>query len=300
MLKFRHVVILSGMLLCAAASADQVSIGIGLPNLSIGINLRAYPDLVVVPGYPVYYAPQEDENLFFYDGMYWVYQDDEWYASTWYNGPWSLVDRDVVPLFVLRIPVRYYRHPPTFFLGWRSDAPPRWGDRWGHDWEQHRKGWDRWNRGAIPVPAPLPTYQRQYSGDRYPQQVEQQHEFQRQHYRYQPSDPVVRKHVQNQSMQHAPAWQERQSAPEDRGYRPQNIQRTAPQDQDRAASPAAPTLSRPDFQDRGQPQQAEPGKRERQTPVSRDRDERRQGRDAPPDSARGQDQERGRGHGRND
>ncbi|MBS1135041.1 MAG: hypothetical protein H6R02_2182, partial [Burkholderiaceae bacterium] len=50
----------------------QVSIGIGLPGVSIGINLPVYPQLVPVPGYPVYYAPQVNSNYFFYDGMYWV------------------------------------------------------------------------------------------------------------------------------------------------------------------------------------------------------------------------------------
>src|SRR5678816_2911972 len=60
-------------------------------SVSIGINLGAYPQLVRVPGYPVYYAPQVNSNYFFYDGMYWVYAYDNWYASTWYNGPWELV-----------------------------------------------------------------------------------------------------------------------------------------------------------------------------------------------------------------
>ena len=32
--------------------------GIGLPGVSIGINLPLYPELVPVPGYPVYYAPR--------------------------------------------------------------------------------------------------------------------------------------------------------------------------------------------------------------------------------------------------
>ncbi len=85
------LVVLFGMW-CLASPADaQVSIGIGLPGVSIGINLPSYPELVVVPGYPVYYAPRGDVNLFFYDGMYWVYQRDNWYASFWYNGPWWLV-----------------------------------------------------------------------------------------------------------------------------------------------------------------------------------------------------------------
>jgi hypothetical protein len=89
-----------------------VSVGIGLPSVSIGINLPSFPSLVVVPGYPVYYAPRVDANLFFYDGVYWVYQENNWYASTWYNGPWGLVAPEIVPAFVLRVPVRYYCTAP--------------------------------------------------------------------------------------------------------------------------------------------------------------------------------------------
>ncbi len=200
MLKIRHVaaVVLGMLLYSGAPYAAQVSVGIGFPGVSIGINLPAYPRLVRVPGYPVYYAPQLDANFFFYDGMYWVFQNDDWYASSWYNGPWELVNRDDVPPFVLRVPVRYYRHAPAYFRGWRADAPPRWGDHWGHDWEQHRRGWDHWNRRAAPRPAPLPAFQRKYSGDRYPRQVEQQHQLLERHYRYQPRDPVVRQHYKSQ------------------------------------------------------------------------------------------------------
>jgi len=197
MFKTRNVILVLGVLMSPLASAaTQVSIGVGLPQVSIGINLPAYPRLVRVPNYPVYYAPQLEANFFFYDGMYWVYQDDDWYASSWYNGPWVLVSRVDVPVFILRVPVRYYRQPPVYFQGWRHDAPPRWGDHWGRDWEQRRDNWDRWDRRAAPAPAPLPAYQRQYSGARYPQQVEQQYELQQQKYRYQPRDPVVRQHYQ--------------------------------------------------------------------------------------------------------
>jgi len=175
----------------SAVAQVSVGIGIGLPGLSIGINLPVFPDLVRVPGYPVYYAPQVDANYFFYDGMYWVYVGDNWYASSWYNGPWSLTSPDSVPLFILRIPVRYYRLPPPYFRSWHSDAPPRWGEYWGRDWDQRRSGWDRWDRRAVPAPAPLPTYQRRYYGDRYPH-AEQQPSLQGQHYRYRSRDPAVR------------------------------------------------------------------------------------------------------------
>jgi hypothetical protein len=229
----RYGLIVLWMLFWSVTSAiAQVSIGIGLPGVSIGINLPLYPELVPVPGYPVYYAPRLNSNFFFYDGMYWVYQRDNWYASSWYNGPWWLVRPEVVPFFVLRIPVRYYRQPPAYFRGWRADAPPHWGEHWGRDWEQHRSGWDRWNRKSAPAPAPLPVYQRQYSGDRYPR-VEQQRELHSQNYRYEPRSAVVRQHYQEQAVQRAPAHSQRgqQGALQEKSPRQQPQQGTAQREQ---------------------------------------------------------------------
>ena len=137
-------------------------------NVSIGINLPTYPRLVRVPGYPVYYAPSVATNYFFYDGLYWVFDGENWYSSPWYNGPWRLVDPFAVPLYVLRVPVRYYRHAPVYFRSWRADAAPRWDERWGRTWVERRGDWNTWKRSEAPAPAPLPTYQRQYSGSRYP------------------------------------------------------------------------------------------------------------------------------------
>lgn len=181
------------------ASSAQLSIGIGLPSLSIGINVPLYPQLVQVPNYPVYYAPRMASNYFFYDGLYWVYQDDGWYASTWYDGPWQQVAHAAVPLFVLRIPVRYYRSPPDYFRGWRSDAPPRWGEHWGPAWQRERRGWDQWDRRATYAPAPLPYYQRAYSADRYPQPAQQQ-QLRSQYYRHQPRDSMAQQQFRQQPM----------------------------------------------------------------------------------------------------
>jgi len=204
-MNMRHIRILAWMLIGFAISAPaQVSIDLALPGVSIGVDVPAFPELERVPGYPVYYAPGLSSNYFFYDGMYWVYQRDNWYASTWYNGPWGLVSPESVPLFVLRVPVRYYRDAPIYFRGWRDDAPPRWGDHWGDAWQQQRRGWDRWDHSRAPGPAPLPTYQRQYSAERYPRQTGQQQELQRQNYRYQPHDPVVRQHFQASAPAQAP------------------------------------------------------------------------------------------------
>jgi len=187
---------LSMVLAPIPAALAQVSIGIGAPGVSIGINLNAYPSLVRVPGYPVYYDPRGDSNYFFYDGQYWVYREDNWYASSWYNGPWVSVQPAYVPLYVLRVPVRYYRQPPTYFRGWRADAPPRWGDHWGRDWERSRAGWNQWNRNNTPRPAPLPVYQRQYSGDRYPGSYDRQREIRTRNYSYQPRESITQQHFQ--------------------------------------------------------------------------------------------------------
>jgi hypothetical protein len=227
------------LLYSITSAATQVSVGIELPGLSIGFNQPAYPQLVPVPGYPVYYAPQVNSNYFFYDGMYWLYQRDNWYASSWYNGPWQLVAPEVVPLYVLRVPVRYYRRPPAYFHGWRSDAPPHWGEYWGNAWEQHRSGWDNWDRSSAPSPAPLPVYQRQYSGNRYPR-VEQQQVLQSQHYRYQPHDAVVPMQAPVRQTQSVPAQ--------------------APRVQSVPAVPAPPPHARQAVpQERGSPQQDQRG-----------------------------------------
>jgi hypothetical protein len=147
----------------------------------------------------VYYDPAASSNYFFYDGLYWIYANDNWYASSWYNGPWELTDPDAVPLFVLRVPIRFYHRPPEYFHGWRADGPPHWGEHWGNDWKEHHNGWNQWDHNAAPHAAPLPIYQRQYSGERYPHAEEQQGAIRSQNYHYQPREPVTQQHFQQQA-----------------------------------------------------------------------------------------------------
>jgi len=273
-----HYVMIALLVVLGSVSpvAAQVSVGIGLPGVSIGINLPVFPELVVVPDYPVYYAPRADVNLFFYDGLYWAYQRDNWYASSWYNGPWGLVGPEGVPAFILRIPVRYYRHPPAAWAGWRSDAPPRWGERWGHEWEQRRAGWDHWDRRTARAPAPLPVYQRQYSGDRYPR-AEQQQALQREKYRYQPQDPVARQQYQRQGAQPQPGEHKQEAV---------QRQKQPPQAQPAVARHEQPVPKSQGHGDRSQ------GKGEPAPQGPEQSQEHGQGQE------RGQGPERGQGHGK--
>lgn len=203
MLKIRNVFILMGVLMTSVSCINTpVSAGAGLTYARVGVNLSFYPELVVVPGYPVYYAPQLEVNFFFYDGMYWIFQNDHWYLSSWYNGPWWYVHPEALPLVILQLPVRYYRQPPMYFRGWQPDAPPHWGEHWGRDWDRLRNGWDKADRRIDLKPAPLPIYQKQYSGQQYPQLEQQQHEIQQKSYRYEPRDPEVRQHYEVQQRRH--------------------------------------------------------------------------------------------------
>jgi len=238
--------VLLALAVTVAPASSQIRIGIGMPRLDVGIgyDVPAYPDLRLVPGYPVYYAPGLDANYFFYDGMFWIFQGENWYSSAWYNGPWQGVDPDAVPDYLLRVPVGYYVRPPRFFGLWQRDAPPRWGEHWGAAWTQQRGNWDRWDRRFVPAAAAPPVYQRQYTGARYPR-ADEQVVLRRQQDHYQPQDPAVRRVLEAQ--QRAP---DRRRAPSS-GAAPQQWPA-------REAGHTAPPQQRPQETAHVPPQQQRP------------------------------------------
>lgn len=240
----RRLFIALSLLMPLSTIAAEVGFEIAAPGVNIGINLPIYPELVLVPGSPVYYAPRAQANYFFYDGLYWVYRNDHWYSSEWYNGPWQAVDPQYVPLFVLRIPVRYYRQPPTYFRRWHAEAPPHWGEHWGRDWETEHHGWDRRDGRPVPRPAPLPTYQRKYTGSHYPDARERQQVIRSEHYRYQPRETISQEHFKQPADRSAPRPEaKRPAAPETRPPQaaPRNEPATPPHVQ-----PGRPPVAHPE------------------------------------------------------
>ena len=160
-------------------------------SVALGVHLSRYPDLVVIPGYPVLYDPRLNANYFFYEGTFWVFEEDDWYRSDWYNGPWLRVERDDVPVFLLRIPVRYYNRAPLYFHPWALEMAPRWSLRWGKGWERRHRGWDRWDQRRAPPPAPPPVYQQQFPRERYPSSPEVRERLRERNYRYRPREPLT-------------------------------------------------------------------------------------------------------------
>ena len=122
-------------------------------RVDIGINLPGPPSLVVVPGTPVYYAPQAPANVFLYGHQYWAFTNGGWYAGPNWNGPWVVVQPAYVPVPVLRVPVAYYRVPPGHWKSWQRGAPPRWEAQYGRGWQEtaSERDWrekeERWDRG---------------------------------------------------------------------------------------------------------------------------------------------------------
>src|SRR6266851_1107079 len=279
-------------------------------SINIGINLPALPELVVVPGYPVYYAPNVSADYFFYDGLYWVFnvEDGQWYSSSWYSGPWVFVEPVYVPQPILVIPFRYYRVRPVYWRGWAYDAPPRWGQHWGRDWESRRTGWDRWDRNRAPAAAPLPTYQRDYPRDRYPASA-QQVIIHNEHYKYQARDAHVQQEraaiFRQQSAGGAKATVKAERVEQPGAATParerQQRQETAPpparsQRQETTQPPAAPRQEgpavereRPERGRRSEPPRAEPqpnAPREQAAPQQAPRRERPQETMQPPAAPR--------------
>ena len=166
----------------------------------IDVDVQEYPEMVAVPDSPVYYAPGLQSNYFFYDGLYWDYYDDRWYSSPWYNGPWSFVDPVFVPTYVLWVPIRYYHRPPHAWRGWNVNRSPRWGERWGRDWQLRHNEVFRGAQRPQYARAPLPEYQRGYNRANYPRAPQQQSALHSQNYAYRPQENVVREHYDRRGM----------------------------------------------------------------------------------------------------
>ena len=74
--------------LVALALVGSVGAGRATAGLNIDFNLITQPQLVVVPGTPVAYAPTVPANYFFYNGQYYLFADGGWFVARGYNGPW--------------------------------------------------------------------------------------------------------------------------------------------------------------------------------------------------------------------
>src|SRR4051812_35198732 len=78
-------------------------------GVQIQVALPAAPPLVVVqPGVQV--VEDQDEEVFFTNGWYWVRRDDAWYRARGPRATFVYVASRRVPVVLARMPPGHYRH----------------------------------------------------------------------------------------------------------------------------------------------------------------------------------------------
>jgi hypothetical protein len=110
-----------------AGAQVQVNVNIGPPPIVV----EEPPAMVLVPRTQVYFVPEPDVDIFFYNGHWWSPRGDRWYRARGYNGPWTIVERRYVPGPVYRVP-RNYR------VVYEKERHIPYG-QWKNRYKDHRK-----------------------------------------------------------------------------------------------------------------------------------------------------------------
>jgi hypothetical protein len=111
-----------------ARAGVQVNINVGPPPVVVA----EPPEVVLIPGSQVYFVPEPDIDIFFYNGFWWSPRGDRWYRARAYNGPWVIEERRLVPAPVIRVP-RNYR-----VIYERAHHIPY--GQWKKEWEHRGRG----------------------------------------------------------------------------------------------------------------------------------------------------------------
>ena len=118
-----------------AMAAVDIHMSIPLPPL---IAFPAPPAVIVIPETYVYFVPDIQDEIFFYDGWWWRPWQGRWYRSRHYGSGWG-----------------YYKNVPSFYVrlhsGWRDAYRDR---RWkGNPWNfqpipqnQLQQNWGNWKK----------------------------------------------------------------------------------------------------------------------------------------------------------
>ena len=113
------------------AHAAEVSVNINLP--APVISLPAPPHMVWLPGPRVYIAFESPHQIFFHNDNYYLYDNDVWYVSQGYGGPWAHTH-------VKHLPPGLHKYRREQWHEYQRQAQPRYHK---DDDRQHRNfvGW---------------------------------------------------------------------------------------------------------------------------------------------------------------
>ena len=135
-----------------AAVSVGVSLHVGDPYRGLSLHFRSNPDMALIPASQVYYTRNCDHDLYRYGRSWYYVEDDCWYRSSSYNGPFVRIDVRSVPRQIWNVPTGYRRawggppaHAPAY--GYRRNQGQTGYDRgWNQDGNQDQGGWQRNDR----------------------------------------------------------------------------------------------------------------------------------------------------------
>jgi hypothetical protein len=134
-----------------AAVSVGVSFHVGDPYRGLSLHFSSAPQLALIPASQVYYVRNYDHDLYRYGRSWYYVEDNCWYQSSSYNGPFVQIAVSSVPRQVYTVPTRYRRawggppsHAPAY--GYRRNHQAGYqggGNRGGY---QDQGGWNRGSR----------------------------------------------------------------------------------------------------------------------------------------------------------
>ncbi len=98
-------------LVSSSGAGVSVEVQIGAPP---PVRFYSPPEVVVIPGTYVYYAPDASIDLFFYEGFWWRPWHGYWYRSRYYGGPWAFMPVRRVPGPIVALPPGWHGRPSRF------------------------------------------------------------------------------------------------------------------------------------------------------------------------------------------
>ena len=140
------------LLLIFSAAGSAVAINIGDIEIELGIGAPPQvefarpPELVPIPGRYVYFVPDINFDLFFYQRHWFRPYKKHWFRSDNYAGPWEHVREAPAPL--IDIPQDYRTIPPGYYRIPYGELRNNW-ERW-----EREKYWDRRREDRIGIGAP--------------------------------------------------------------------------------------------------------------------------------------------------
>ena len=99
------IVVLSG---CAVYVRDNPGLGMG--HRRGGVVAVSGPRLVLVTGTSIKYCPDEDEDIFFYSGRWYLFRGGVWFYGARHTGPWKGLGQSGLPQVFVNIPRGHFKH----------------------------------------------------------------------------------------------------------------------------------------------------------------------------------------------